>query len=75
MSALLHELRDPFQTLILLAAVTGMRRGELFGLKWEDIDLYEAEIRVVRSMVDQVEGPPKTLASRNHESVRPSSSP
>jgi integrase len=63
-AVLLQELRDPFRTLILLAAVTGMRRGELFGLKWEDIDFIEAEIRVVRSIVDQVEGPPKTLASR-----------
>ena len=34
------------------------------GLRWEDIDSNEAEIRVVRSIVDQVEGPPKTLASR-----------
>jgi integrase len=63
-SALLSELRDPFRTLILLASVTGLRRGELFGLKWEDVDFVEAEIRVVRSVVDQVEGPPKTLASR-----------
>ncbi len=63
-SALLSELKDPFRALILLASVTGLRRGELFGLKWEDVDFHEAEIRVVRSMVDQVEGPPKTLASR-----------
>jgi integrase len=63
-AALLAELHDPFRTLILLAAVTGMRRGELFGLKWQDIDFIEAEIKVVRSIVDQVEGPPKTLASR-----------
>lgn len=62
--ALLSELRDPFSTLILLACVTGLRRGELFGLKWEDIDFREAAIRVQRSVVDQVEGPPKTLASR-----------
>jgi integrase len=62
--ALLSELRKPFYTVVLLAAVTGLRRGELFGLKWEDIDFNEAEIRVVRSLVDQVEGPPKTLASR-----------
>jgi len=48
----------------LLAAVTGLRRGELFGLKWADVDFKAAEIRVVRSIVDQVEGPPKTLASR-----------
>ncbi len=64
-SALLSELHDPFRTLILLASVTGLRRGELFGLKWEDIDFAEAEIRVMRSVVDQVEGPPKTLASRS----------
>jgi integrase len=63
-AALLTELRDPFRTLILLVAVTGLRRGELFGLKWEDVDFKEAEIRIVRSIVDQVEGPPKTLASR-----------
>jgi integrase len=63
-SAILAELHDPFRTLILLASVTGLRRGELFGLKWEDIDFDEAEIRIVRSVVDQVEGPPKTLASR-----------
>jgi integrase len=63
-AALLSELRDPFRTLILLASVTGLRRGELFGLKWEDVNFDEAEIKVVRSVVDQVEGPPKTLASR-----------
>jgi len=51
--ALLSELRDPFRTLILLASVTGLRRGELFGLKWEDIDFAQAEIRIVRSVVDQ----------------------
>jgi integrase len=57
-------LRDPFRTLILLASATGFRCGELFGLKWEDIDFAEAGIRVIRSVVDQIEGPPKTLASR-----------
>jgi integrase len=62
-AALLEELRDPFRTLILLASVEGLRRGELFGLKWEDVAFNEAEIRVMRSVVDQVEGPPKTLVS------------
>ncbi|WP_353073078.1 tyrosine-type recombinase/integrase [Tunturiibacter gelidoferens] len=63
-AALLTELRDPFRALILLVSVTGLRRGELFGLKWQDVDFGKAEIRIVRSIVDQVEGPPKTLASR-----------
>lgn len=62
-AALLTELREPFRTLILIAAVTGLRRGELFGLKWEDVNFRDAEIRIVRSVVDQVEGPPKTLTS------------
>lgn len=62
--ALLAELQESIRTLILIASVTGLRRGELFGLRWEDIDFPDAEIHVVRSMVDQVEGPPKTLASR-----------
>ena len=63
-SALLAELREPFRTLVLLAAVTGLRRGELFGLKWENVNFQKAEIQIVRSLVDQIEGPPKTLASR-----------
>src|SRR5262249_4448823 len=63
-AAILAELVDPFRVLVLLVSVTGLRRGELFGLKWKDIDFKEAEIRIVRSVVDQVEGPPKTLASR-----------
>jgi len=62
--ALIQELNDPFRTIVLLAAVTGLRRGELFGLKWEDVDLDHGVPRIVRSVVDQVEGPPKTLASR-----------
>jgi integrase len=63
-AGLLSELVDPFRTIVLLAAVTGLRRGELFGLKWQDVDFERDEIKVVRSIVDQVEGPPKTLASR-----------
>jgi len=62
-AAFLAELAEPFRTLVLLASVTGLRRGELFGLKWQDIRFEDAEIRVVRSLVDQVEGLPKTFTS------------
>jgi integrase len=42
----------------------GMRRGEIFGLKWADIDLDRAVLYVRRSYVDGVVGPPKTESSR-----------
>lgn len=55
---MLSELREPFLSLIVLASVMGLRREELFGLKWEAVDFNEAEIRVVRSIVDQVSEEP-----------------
>ena len=60
----------PLQEEIVLTPAEGgallaqLRCGELFGLKWEDVDFHNAEIRIMWSIVDQVEGPPKTLASR-----------
>jgi integrase len=61
---ILGELSEPARTVTLLAAVTGLRRGELFGLKWEDFDFEQRTIRIVRSLVDQIEGKPKTETSR-----------
>lgn len=43
------ELSD--RRLIALLALTGMRRGEVLGLKWEDIDFKECLIRVQRNVV------------------------
>lgn len=61
---ILGELAEPARTVTMLAAITGMRRGELFGLKWEDLDFEKLSIRIVRSLVDQIEGQPKTETSR-----------
>ena len=36
--AILSELPDPLRTMIELDAFTGLRRGELIGLRWEDVD-------------------------------------
>ena len=52
------------RTLVLLAAGTGLRMGELFGLKWKDIDFVGSEVSVTRSIVNQVVGPCKTEASQ-----------
>lgn len=53
---------------ILLALSTGMRLGEIFGLKWSDIDLNKGIIHVQRSVATSVKGQPfqepKTAKSR-----------
>ena len=36
------------ETLFTLALATGMRRGELLGLKWQDIDLTKGKLQVRR---------------------------
>jgi integrase len=49
---------------ILLAATTGMRRGELLALRWSDVDLGAGILSVTRSLQQTREGvvskPPKT---------------
>lgn len=62
---------EPVRTAFLLAAVTGMRRGEIFGLKWADVDLGGAILHIRRSYVDGVEGPPKTESSRRPLPIPP----
>ena len=46
------EKRDPrFAPLLMLAALTGMRRGELCALRWSDVDLQLGIVSVSRSLV------------------------
>lgn len=63
-SLLVQRLSEPSRTLVITAAVTGLRRGELFGLKWSDVDFHNRKINIVRSLVDQIEGKPKSATSR-----------
>ena len=51
------------RVLVSLALSTGLRRGELAGLRWEDINFEELKLTVQRSVVDQVVGNAKTEAS------------
>jgi integrase len=52
------------RVLISLDMVTGLRRGELAGLKWSDIDFLNLQINVNRSVVDQRVGKCKTEVSQ-----------
>jgi integrase len=64
MQALIAELQLRERVLLFLDMVTGLRRGELAGLQWSDIDFGEMQINVTRSVVDQVVGRCKTESSQ-----------
>jgi integrase len=61
--------RDRLEALYVLAVTTGMRQGELLGLRWEDVD-FEAETLQVRRTLFTRAGrgfsfsPPKTSKGR-----------
>ncbi len=65
-----HELVDHvrghrLETLLAMAIVTGMRRGELLALRWSDVDLERHRLLVLHSVgyiagYGYVEGKPKT---------------
>ena len=60
---LLKELPQQERVMVLLAGTTGLRRSELFALKWEDIDFESLEIRVNKSCVRGELGATKTPGS------------
>jgi integrase len=61
---LLGALNVRERTLVLLDVGTGLRMGELIGLKWNDIDFRRFQVNVVRSIVKQIVGPCKTETSQ-----------
>jgi integrase len=66
---------DPNLPFWRLAASTGMRRGELLGLRWRDVDLQQGRLSVrhqlVRTGGENHFGPPKTRAGRRSISLDP----
>ena len=56
------DLRE--RVLVFLDMASGLRRGELAGLKWMDFDFDRLDANVQRSVVDQVVGRCKTEASQ-----------
>jgi integrase len=55
---------QPVRVAILIAAVTGLRRSEIRGLKWGDLDFDGLWIRTKRGKIGKVESRMKTEASR-----------
>lgn len=61
---LFEELALRERAMIVCDALTGMRRSELMGLQWHDLDYIGRRINIVRSVVDQAIGKCKTEVSR-----------
>jgi integrase len=61
---------DRFEALYVLAVTTGLRQGELLGLKWEDVDLEAKTLSVRRTLSAAKEGStfttPKSPKSRRN---------
>lgn len=66
---------DPLHVLWRLLLVTGLRRGELLGLRWQDVDLVLGTVTVEQSRVRVdhrvVVSTPKTRAGRRTVSIDP----
>jgi len=69
--ALVDHLALRERTLVLLAASTGLRQSELFGLKWRDVDFERGELSVTRSIVFGVVGRCKTESSQKPVPLHP----
>jgi integrase len=69
--ALIDGLALRERTLVLLAASTGLRQSEIFGLKWGDIDFERGTMSVIRSIVYGVVGPCKTESSQKPVPMHP----
>jgi integrase len=58
----------PLHVAFHLAAATGMRRGEVLGVRWDDIDFGGSEVRIVQTVIEVAHritvGLPKTERSR-----------
>jgi integrase len=60
---------DHWYAALHLAASTGLRRGELLGLRWGDLDLEAAELQVVQTVV-QVSWEPELSSPKTPNSRR-----
>lgn len=70
--ALLPELPLRERAAVMLAGSTGLRRSELFALRWNDVNFFTMEVAVIRAVVRNHFGDTKTEASRKPVPLHPS---
>ena len=76
LSKLIEAIKDTYIYIpVMIAISTGMRRGEVLGLMWENIDLENATLKVVQAVYPTKNGlvvlPPKTNTSIRKISLPP----
>lgn len=69
LAAVAGAVADPYRALVLAAGLAGLRQGELFALRWDDVDLAAASITVRRKRLrltsgEVIEDDPKSRAGR-----------
>jgi integrase len=66
---------DRFESLYVLAVTTGLRRGELLGLRWDNVNLERGTLRVGRSLMREggrhTVGETKTRRGRRQVNLTP----
>jgi integrase len=61
---LLELLKEPARTMVLLGILTGMRVGEILGLRRTDVDFLSGQIRIEQANYRGISGTPKTKGSK-----------
>jgi len=66
MQKIIQAAEEPFKTFFWLASETGMRIGELCGIRWEDIDLSAGRLSVWQSVWNgEAQSPKSATAARS----------
>jgi integrase len=70
---LTHAEKDPLYIAFILAITTGLRRGEILGLRWKDVD-FETKTASIRKNLVTIKGKsvlqePKTKGSKRSVSL------
>lgn len=60
---ILDKAKEQYKNFYALGFFSGLRSGEMIGLKWEDIDFFRKEISIKRAIKMGVVSTPKTLNS------------
>ncbi|MFI1180150.1 tyrosine-type recombinase/integrase [Streptomyces sp. NPDC020799] len=68
--ALIDAAPDWYRSLTLLAAASGLRQGEVFGLEVEHVDFLRREVRVQQQLITPERGAPYLGEPKTHESYR-----